>query len=55
MARPTFFAAPFEYLRFFASFAISLILNIQMYARALRYRQSRTLRGRLATNRAKPF
>jgi hypothetical protein len=28
MARPTFFAAPFEYLRFFAFFAISLILNV---------------------------
>jgi hypothetical protein len=29
MARPTFFEAPFEYRRFFAFFAILLILNCQ--------------------------
>jgi hypothetical protein len=34
IARPTFFDAPFEYRRFFAFFAILLILNLQTCARA---------------------
>jgi hypothetical protein len=36
IARPTFFAAPLEYFRFFAFFAIPLILEIQSFRAQVR-------------------
>jgi hypothetical protein len=36
MARPTFFAAPFEYLRFLAFFTILPVLAVQQFARDTR-------------------